>query len=179
MAWVHVGIGSNIEPAFHIRAGLIALDQRFGPLLVSTVYANPAVGFAGDEFYNLAVGFQTEWPVRTVAATLRDIEQLYRHRGDRSTPGPRALDLDLLLYDDLVMHEKGLRIPRDKILHHAFVLKPLAEIAGARRHPVVGKTFAELWAAFDSSQARLTPVPLPFSAGEPLARGEDAFWFHG
>ncbi|MFZ1643271.1 MAG: 2-amino-4-hydroxy-6-hydroxymethyldihydropteridine diphosphokinase [Candidatus Contendobacter sp.] len=162
MAWVYVGIGSNIVPERHIRSGLAALRRQFGPLTVSTVYANPAVGFAGDDFFNLVVGFETCLPVRTVAADLRSIESNHRHRGDGPKLGSRALDLDLLLYDDLILREDGLCIPRDEILRHAFVLKPLADVAGGRRHPLLGLSFAELWAAFDQSRERLTPVALEF-----------------
>jgi 2-amino-4-hydroxy-6-hydroxymethyldihydropteridine diphosphokinase len=160
MARVYVGIGSNIEPERHIRSALAALRRRFGPLTVSTVYANPAVGFAGDDFFNLVAGFETTLPVRTVAADLRNIEWDHRHRGDGPKLGPRALDLDLLLYDDLILREDGLCIPRYEIVRHAFVLKPLAEVAGDRHHPLLGTTFAELWATFDQSREPLTPVAL-------------------
>jgi 2-amino-4-hydroxy-6-hydroxymethyldihydropteridine diphosphokinase len=70
------------------------------------------------------------------------------------------LDLDLLLYDDLVLEEGGLRIPRDDILQCDFVLYPLAEVAGQRRHPQSGISFAELWQAFDQGCQRLRPVEL-------------------
>ena len=63
-----------------------------------------------------------------------------------------------LTTDDLALYENGLRIPRDEITRHAFVLRPLAEVAGDRRHPRLGVTFAELWAAFDQSQETLQPV---------------------
>ena len=159
MARVYVGIGSNIEPERHLCAGLAELRRQFGLLSVSTVYANAAVGFAGANFLNGVAGFTTDLTVHAVAASLRDIEAAHR-RGADPKSASRALDLDLLLYDDLVLRESRLRIPRDEIIRHAFVLKPLAEIAGDRRHPLLGATFAELWAAFDQSRETLTPVAL-------------------
>lgn len=161
MAQVYVGIGSNVEPEYHIRAALAALRQRFEPLTVSTVYANPAVGFVGADFLNLVAGFETELTVYDVAAALRAIEAAYQRPCGGLKLTPRALDLDLLLYGDLVLNEEGgLHIPRAEIAHHAFVLRPLAEIAGERRHPVLRVTFAELWAAFDQARERLMPVRL-------------------
>lgn len=159
---VCVGIGSNIEPERHIRIGLAELRQRFGPLIVSTAYANAAVGFTGDDFLNLAVRFDTDLPVRTVAAELRDIETAQQPRGEGSKFAPRALDLDLLLYADLVLHENGVHVPRDEITRYAFVLRPLSEIAGDHRHPLLGTSFAELWAGFDQSRETLRPVMLTF-----------------
>ena len=75
--------------------------------------------------------------------------------------GPRTLDLDLLLYDDAVIHEDGLTLPRDDITRYAFVLRPLAEIAGDARHPVSGERFADMWAAFDADSQRMRRVDWP------------------
>ena len=160
MVQVYVGVGSNVEPERHIRSGLAALRQRFGPLTLSTIYASAAVGFAGDDFLNLVAGFETEWTVQAVLAGLREIEAAHQQHGGGPKLAPRALDLDLLLYGDGVLNENGLRIPRAEITRHAFVLAPLAEIAGERRHPLSGITFAQLWARFDRSRASLRPVEL-------------------
>ena len=85
-----------------------------------------------------------------------------------SLTGPRfssrTLDLDLLLYDDLVLDQDGLRLPRGEILKNAFVLWPLAEIAPDLVHPLARKTYAELWAEFDRSRENLAPIAFDFSA---------------
>jgi len=98
--------------------------------------------------------------VRTVATDLRNIEWNHQHRGDGPKLGPRTLDLDLLLNDELVLREVGLCIPRHEIVRHAFVLKPLVEVVGVRRHPLLSTTFAEMWATFDQSWETLMSMAL-------------------
>lgn len=161
MARVYVSVGTNIDRERHVRAALDALEAHYGAVQCSTIYETAAVGFDGDDFYNFVVGFDTgESPVE-VAAQLRAIEDA----NGRVRTGPRfssrTLDLDLLLYDDLVLEEGRLQIPRDEITHQAFVLAPLAEIAGERRHPLLGASFAQLWAEFPKTGLTLRPVPLP------------------
>ena len=161
MARAYVSVGSNIDRKHYIRAGTAALGERYGKLLCSRVYESKAVGFEGDDFLNLVVGFDTDQPVRQVAASLRAIEQ--QHARDRRAPrfSARTLDLDLLLYDDLVLDEEDLRLPRPEIQHYAFVLGPLAEIAGEQRHPLEGKRFSELWEQFTEKAAQpMWPVAI-------------------
>lgn len=160
MARVYVSIGSNIDRDAAIRGGVRALRERFGPLTLSSVYESEAVGFDGDNFYNLVAGFDSDEDVQTVAEALREIEDA--HGRVRSGPrfSSRTLDLDLLLYDDLVLASP--QIPRHEILHNAFVLWPLAEIAPEAVHPQERVTFAVLWARFDKSRQQLWPVPFPF-----------------
>ncbi len=159
-AWL--SLGSNIDRAANLRAAVTALGERFGPLVLSPVYESEAVGFAGDPFYNMVVGLDSDLPVTELAAFLRALEQRRGRRRDGGRFAPRTLDLDLLLYGDAVLEEGGIRLPRAEILEYAFVLRPLADVAGEARHPVDGRRYRELWAAFDRPEQRLWPVDLDF-----------------
>src|SRR5699024_4359100 len=156
---VFSGVGSNIEPFEHIPQGLTLLEQHFGPLRVSQAYHCPAVGFEGDPFVNLVVGFQTSEPPKAVTLALRDIEQRCGRKRNEKLRS-RTLDLDLLLHDHGIVERDGLHLPRQDILEYAFVLKPLAAMIPDAIHPVVGRSYADLWADFDASEQPLTPVGL-------------------
>ncbi|SCZ52589.1 2-amino-4-hydroxy-6-hydroxymethyldihydropteridine diphosphokinase [Thiohalomonas denitrificans] len=164
MPRVYVSIGSNIDREASIRAGVFALRERFGPLILSSVYESEAVGFEGDNFFNLVAGFDTAEPVEAVAAGLREIED--RNGRDRSGPrfSSRTLDLDMLLYDDRVCADP--QIPRFEILENAFVLWPLAEIAPETLHPQEGVRFIDLWVRFDKEKQQLWPVEFDWGFDE-------------
>jgi len=156
----YISIGSNIDKDKNIPASLKALAACFGKLTVSSIYESEPVGFTGDTFYNLVVGFESDMDVKDVAKQLRQIELDHGRSRNSKKFSARTLDLDLILYGDLVIQEGRLRIPRDEIERYAFVLEPLAEIAGGFRHPVKQVSYAELWAKFDKSdlrQKRVTP----------------------
>lgn len=149
MARVYISIGSNIDRQHNIRSALAALRESFGELMVSSVYESKAVGFEGDDFYNLAAGFDSALEPLAINHILRGIEHRHgRVRGDSGWTS-RTLDLDLLLYDKLISGDHGLILPRGEITEYAFVLCPLAEIAGEERHPVSDTRYSELWQVFD------------------------------
>jgi 2-amino-4-hydroxy-6-hydroxymethyldihydropteridine diphosphokinase len=162
MAKIYISLGSNIDRDRNTRAGIQALRERFGELELSSVYESEAVGFEGDAFYNMVIACDVDEDVHSANRALAEIEDT--HGRDRSGPrfSSRTLDLDLLLYDDLVLDEQGLRLPREEILKNAFVLWPLAEIAPELVHPVAEKTYAELWAGFDKSKETLSPIEYQF-----------------
>ena len=156
MAIVYLGLGSNIDAETNLQSAVEALRERFGELQVSPVYRSPALGFEGDDFLNLVVGISTDL---SPAALVEYFETLHersgRVRGSEKF-APRTLDIDLLLYDDVVSPE--LRLPRRDVLEHGFVLRPLADLAPDLVHPVTGSTMKEHWAAFDADCHPLTPV---------------------
>ncbi len=158
MAKVYVSLGSNIDRERNIKQAIADLQEAYGELEQSRTYETQAVGFAGDPFYNLIVAFDTDEAPQAVASRLRDIEDA--HGRDRSSGkfSNRSLDLDLLLYDDLVLDEGDLHLPRKEILEYAFVLKPLAEIAGDMKHPVTGFSFSAAWDQFDPAAQPMWPI---------------------
>lgn len=156
----YISIGSNINKDAHIPASLRALEQTFGALTISSIYESEPVGFTGDTFYNLVVGFDSDLEVKVVAKQLRQIELDNGRTRDSQKFAARTLDLDLILYGDLIINDGRLQIPRDEIEHYAFVLEPLAEIAPDLNHPISHISYAELWKQFnkiDLKQKRIAP----------------------
>ena len=162
MPRVFVSIGSNIDRDEHVRAAVKSLNALYQPLTLSTVYESAPIGFHGDNFYNLVVGFNTNQSVKEVGQQLANIEDTYgRARSGRANE-PRTLDLDLLLYGDLCLHDGNIDIPRAEIQEHAFVLRPLAEVAAEHKHPETGLTLGEMWRNFDDVDQTLWPVAFDF-----------------
>ena len=158
MAWVYVSIGSNIDRYRHISRSLDALHACFGELAISPVYESEAVGFAGDNFLNLVVGFHCQSTVAQLSAALRQIEHDNGRRRDGPKFGSRTLDIDILTYDDRVGEVDGVSLPRDEITKNAFVLLPLVDIAADSRHPKLNKRYVELWRSYDQVSQKLWPV---------------------
>ncbi len=163
MAEIYISLGSNINRQHNVEKGLDALAQLFGSLTLSSLFESEAVGFAGKPFYNMVIGATTELSLADVAQSLRTIEYANGRSKNAKKFSPRTLDLDLLLYGDVIAQQPA-QIPRDEITKNAFVLWPLAQIAGALVHPVVGKSYQTLWQTYDKSQQKLTVVPLTWSA---------------
>ncbi len=161
MPRVFVSVGSNVDRERHLRGGLADLARAFAGLRCSPVYESEPVGFTGDPFYNLVASFETELPVEAVETRLSAIEDRHGRVRDGERFGPRTLDLDLLLYGDLVVDGPGLRLPRAEILEYAFVLKPLADLAPELLHPLAGRTLAQLWAERRGSTPPLAVVDFP------------------
>jgi 2-amino-4-hydroxy-6-hydroxymethyldihydropteridine diphosphokinase len=155
---VYLGLGSNQRPDFHIRQALDALHKHFGAVRISPVYESAAVGFSGDNFLNLVVEVDTGLSVGELLQTLRTIEN--QNGRNRSAPrfSGRTLDIDILLYNDVVGVVDGVKLPREEILENAFVLRPLAELAPDLVHPQANLSMTKLWQGYDKSRQQLWPA---------------------
>ena len=160
---VFLGLGSNVRRHQHLTAGLDALAQFLGELRCSPVFESEPVGIRSGPFYNLTVMARTDLPLAELDRRLKAIEaDNGRYAPDRKG---LPLDIDVLLYDDLVGEFDGLQLPRAEILRNAFVLWPLALLAPELRHPAEGRSFAALWQAANIGQ-KLWPVSFVWRGAE-------------
>jgi 2-amino-4-hydroxy-6-hydroxymethyldihydropteridine diphosphokinase len=153
---VYLGIGSNRNPEENLQLGIRQLARRFELRAVSTVYRNAAIGFQGKDFLNAVVCVDTDKTPVDICAELEEVHSLAGRQRDTDPFVSRTLDIDLLLYDQLVIDEPPVRIPRKDVLTYSFVLRPLAEIAPDLIHPVTGRTMASHWSGFDKEEHPLT-----------------------
>jgi 2-amino-4-hydroxy-6-hydroxymethyldihydropteridine diphosphokinase len=161
---VYLGLGSNIERETHLQAGLDALASFLVDMRCSAVFESLPVGIKSGPFFNFVVSAYTDLPLMELDRRLKFIEA----DNGRYAPDRRGLplDIDVLLFGDLVGNFDGLVLPRAEILKNAFVLWPLSLIAPDRVHPGVGKSFAVLWAESQIDQV-LAPVAFEWR-GEQL-----------
>ena len=157
MAWL--GLGSNVFAETHIRAGILELEKDFENVVLSPVYSSTAVGFDGDDFINLIARVETELHPMDLRQYLRDLEDRYGRKRDVPKFSDRSLDIDILLYDDLVLRSPVLEIPRAEILKFSHVLKPLADLEPKLIHPTELRSMSEIWESSGLKDDYLKPLP--------------------
>jgi len=151
VAIVYLGLGSNSQPNDNLRLGMRELRQRFDVWSVSYVYRNAAMGFSGADFLNAVACVETPLSPLQICRELDLIHDLAgRVRGSNAFVS-RTLDIDLLLYDDLICDDPPVRVPRGDVLEYAFVLGPLVEIAPDYVHPRTEKTLQRHWDELDKA----------------------------
>lgn len=155
-----IALGSNLGDSQNIlQSAVQLLDQTPGIELLarSSWYRTKAVGPPQPDYLNGCVLLQVLMSPQQLLATLLETEAKFgRFRQERW--GPRTLDLDLLLFDDVVLESSHLQIPHPRMRERAFVLVPLAEIAPNWLEPVSGKSIAQLVRQVDASEVcRIVP----------------------
>lgn len=154
----YVGLGSNLgDRRYILREAIERLSRAPGvrvTLRSHLIDSVPIGGPSGQPMYlNAAVGIQTTLLPRELLATLQDVEQqLGRDREHEPRWGPRTCDLDLLLYGSAVIDEPDLVVPHPRMHERWFVLEPLARIAPAVLHPVLGKSISDLLAELEDAR---------------------------
>jgi 2-amino-4-hydroxy-6-hydroxymethyldihydropteridine diphosphokinase len=154
----YVGIGSNLQdPVAQVKGALAELERipRTRLLKSSSLYRSKPVGYAGQpDFVNAVASLETALEPVELLIELQKIEK--RHGRERSfKDAPRSLDLDLLLYDDVVINISSLIVPHPRMHQRAFVLKPLLEIAPGIAIPGVGPAAARLPECADQTVERI------------------------
>ena len=143
----YLGLGSNMgDKQAYLDGAVKALNEVPGCEVeqISTyLVTEPYGGVEQDDFLNACLRLRTLLPPQELLDRMHDIEQA-AHRERIVHWGPRTLDLDILLYDDEVLETQTLVIPHPELHLREFVLRPMAEIAPWKRHPILGKTMAQL-----------------------------------
>jgi len=157
---VFVAAGSNVDPESNLERACAQIVHAWPDACFSRAYRNVAVGFEGPDFINLVVGFSAAQPLPLVIERLRGIETNCGRPRYAPKWASRTMDLDVLLFGDLVEKTTEYTLPRPDLLKRPYMLGPLAEIAPKVRHPTANKTIAELWAEFDRDGHEMNPVAL-------------------
>ena len=143
MQQVFVSIGSNIDPRRNIEEARIILGNLFD-CTFSGLYETRAEGFEGNNFINSVVGFETDLQLIELRDKFKQIEKKMGRSDNQKGMSDRIIDLDIILYGDQVIQDGDFDIPSKDIENYLFVLEPLAEIAGARHHPILNNTYSEM-----------------------------------
>ncbi len=152
----YLSLGTNQgDQAANLQAALDALAPQVTLLAVSPIYQTPPWGVTDQpDFLNLAVQAETALPPLDLLQHLKQIEaQVGRTASYRW--GPREIDIDILLYDDLILESEILTIPHPRLHERAFALLPLADLNPNLSHPVLGRTIAQLLVELDKNSIKL------------------------
>ena len=149
MTLAYVSGGSNLDAERNLLRAARDLKHRHPGTRFSRCYRNAAIGFDGPEFINFVAELPVQGSPRVLKAELEAVEANCGRLRNAPKWAPRAMDLDILLFGDVVQETPGLLLPRPDLLRWAFMLGPLAELAPDLPHPTAGATIGELWERFD------------------------------
>lgn len=161
---VYLSLGSNLGHRYsHLQQCIFSLNEAVGKVIAtSAIYENAAVGFEGDDFLNACILLETKQSAQQVLENILGLEkQMGRERPKTGEHVSRTLDIDILYFNDDRIAQNNLTVPHPKMQERNFVLKPLADIAPQKYHPVLQKdTRNLLQQSKDTHQIRKTPLKL-------------------
>lgn len=150
MATIYLGLGTNLgDKEANLRTAIYKLQERIGKQVsLSSFYETAPWGFESDHsFLNAAIGLETNLsPIEVLHITQEIEKELGRKKKSvNGSYSDRLIDIDILLYDNLVLQTPELTVPHPLMTERDFVMKPLIEIAGNAIHPTLQKTLSELY----------------------------------
>jgi len=157
VTWASLSIGSNLRARENFGSCLDMLLLQFHDLVLSSVFESVADD-GSSTYLNMAAGFETELALPELVRWLKQTETKHGRNRSPERKHEVALDLDLLTYGEQTGTFDGIVLPHPDILTKAYVLWPLAQIAGKRKHPVLKQSFAELRRQQTPGAGSLKPV---------------------
>lgn len=163
---VYISAGSNMGDRLpNCRKGFEALEVSGNTTIcrVSRFYKTEPVDYRDqDWFVNAVAEVETALDPLGLLEKLQAIQRGAGRIRDTVRFGPRILDLDIILYDDLVLNSSSLVIPHPRMHERRFVLKPICDINSGIVHPVLGKNAAELLGSLDDAGQGMIEIPCDF-----------------
>lgn len=155
MSRVYLSLGSNIDARSNIKAGIKALNTRFGEMQLSPIVESEPVGFIGDPFINLMAVLETQLSIPELSKQLRQMEYDFGREDNAPKFSGRTLDIDIVMVDRLQGEHFGIQLPRNDLFEHGYMLYPLALMEPDLIPPGQEKTVKELWSHFPFPEQRL------------------------
>ena len=157
---VYIGIGSNVDREKNIKSCISKLNSKYKNITLSPIYETEPMGFKGPNFYNLVCYFETQDDVFKLKEDMRDIEKDHGRNFNETKFSSRTLDIDILYFNDLVINDEKIQIPRKEIIEYDFVLKPLVDIAPEFVHPELNITNFKIFKEYTISKLIIAKVEL-------------------
>jgi len=157
---IYIALGSNKGNKLqYLQSAIDSIYENIGAVIkISKVYKTPALGFDGDDFFNVCIKVETELKPKKVLKALQSVEaKLGRTKKTKKGYESREIDLDILLYEDEIINQKTLVIPHPEMQNRKFVLQPLQDIAKDVVHPKLDKTIVDIFVACED-KSKIEPI---------------------